>query len=156
MLDPLSLAVWIAFAALAILFFIALSGILHNLRNKTTNPTLQNAIDAAMPWVNKGILAAEKLETKAFQEADRQLTTLEVSGIAQRVYDLMPDVLHLTTPIGILPIPVKQFVTPAIFAALIKKVYDESHAFILANETYLSPPTVTVSPLAKNPDQAGG
>lgn len=118
--------------------FWAVGGILNRIKGGTSSAALQDAINAVLPYVNKGIAAAMALELKAWQEADRQLTDIELSGIANKVYSLIPDVVHL----GIIPIPVKVLISADMFAALVKKTYDETHAFILANETYLSPSAI--------------
>ena len=132
-----SIAVALAFGALGILFFIALTGILNILRGRRKfAPTLPQVIDALLPYMYRGIWAAERLALEGMQQADAKLTGWDKKTIADQVYDLLPPVLH----VGELIVPlslVKMIISRERFERLLEDEYLAAHAFILANEAYL-------------------
>jgi hypothetical protein len=107
------------------------------LRHRTTNPAVDDILNALTPWLYKAIIAGEHAALRGMEETDAVLQNMDKAKVANSLYDLLPAVIVL--PNG-LPLPVgrlKVLVPRETFASWVKDAYDDTHAFILANETYL-------------------
>lgn len=104
--------------------------------NPNLPPQQAQVLDALQPFILRGILAAEQLAQQGLAGLDTTITGLDKGQIANSVYDLIPDVLVVAGH----PLPIsliKSLVTRDAFTVAVKDAYDNSHAFILRNETFL-------------------
>lgn len=99
-------------------------------------PNVVEFFEALTPWLYKAVLAGEKALIWSLDEADQKIEGADKKAVADSTYALLPDSLL----IGGRPIPiglVKTVVTEDLWESWIKGAYDQAHAFILKNESYL-------------------
>lgn len=129
------IAVLLAVGGLLILGGIAVLNILSKLKASAT-PPVQVILDALIPWAQKAIVAGEKAASEALDEVDRELDGIDKAAVADSIYNLLPEFIN----VGGVSIPtslVKHLVTREMFSDLVKRVYDETDAFIERNSDYL-------------------
>ncbi len=127
----------LALGALVIVGTLLALAFITELRHRTTNPAVDDILNALTPWLYKAIIAGEHAALWGMEETDSVLQHTDKARVANSLYDLLPAVILL--PNG-LPLPIgriKALVPRDIFAVWVKDAYDATHAFILANETYL-------------------
>lgn len=112
----------------------AVAGILSIIRKDTTNALLQKAIDLVMPYVTKGIHAADVMAINTLTNVETTLDGEDKKKIADSFYDLIPTDLH----IGRLPVPVKSLVPREMFEKLVEDAYQEFDVLLSANIAFLS------------------
>lgn len=74
---------------------------------------------------------------QGFKLLDTELSGVDRKSIAVSVYDALPPVIW----IGVIPVPVsliKIRFSRDDFESLVEQVYQETHEFLLQNETYLT------------------
>jgi len=121
----------IGLAGVLILVGIAGNRILSTL--KPTSLTEQQILDALKPWALKAIIAGEQMAITKEGDLDKAIQGVDKFEVASAVYNLLPPVIH----IGGLTVDVKSLITRDAFDTLIDDLFEETHAFILANEDYL-------------------
>jgi hypothetical protein len=100
-------------------------------------PSQHAILDALEPFIWRGILAGEQIALGAATSLEDMIDGWDKAAIANGVYDLLPDVIL----VGGRPIPVglvKRLVPRSAFVQAVKDIYDSAHAFIKANEAYLT------------------
>lgn len=134
-LSIIDLSVLLGVGGLLILAGVALLNILQRVKVAAT-PTVQAILDALLPYVYRGIVAGEKLAVEGLDEIDRELDGTDKAAIANGIYDTLPDIIYVlgrAIPVGL----VKHFVSREMFADFVKRIYDETDAFIERNRDYL-------------------
>lgn len=136
MSDYINIPTGVLLGGVALLVLAALIYLLLRVRASTKNVVLQQVIDGLMPYIYKGILAAEKIAQAGLEGVNAGLKGADKHQIAASIYNLLPDMLI----IGPVPVPIrliKRFVSLEEFETLIEQVYQESSGFITRNEAYL-------------------
>lgn len=131
----IDLAVLLGVGGLIILAGIAIVNILGKVRESAT-PTVQAILDALIPYAQKAIVAGEKLAVAGLDDIDHQLDGTDKAAVANGIYDVLPDVLYIAGR-AIPTTLVKHLITREMFADLVKRLYDETDAFIERNRDYL-------------------
>lgn len=142
------IAVTLAVGGSLILAGIAVSNILSILRKDAT-PTVQAILDALLPYAQKAIVAGEKLAVEGLDQIDRELDGTDKAAVANSIYNLLPDVIYVAGR-AIPTTLIKHLIPPEDFAALVKRVYDETDAFIERNRDYLKKQIPAIASASSN------
>jgi hypothetical protein len=145
----IDLSVLLGVGGLIILAGIAVVNILQKIKINAT-PTVQAILDALLPYAQKAIVAGEKLAVEGLDEVDRELDGADKKAIADAVYNTLPDQIYIPVLKRSVPLTlIKSLITREMWADLVKRVFDETDAFIERNRDYLKKQIPPDAPLAK-------
>ncbi len=142
LLIPIAVALFVG--ALAILLFTEIIRLLRKIDAGHVTPTQDLVIQALLKWLMFGVVAGERIARGALMDFDTALSSVDQEAALTRIYALIPNNLSIgkiTIPIG----EVKLLVPLPVFIARGKDLFAEVHAFLLANENYLTTATNTTT-----------
>lgn len=104
-------------------------------------------------YAHMAVLAGERLALSTFADADQKLATIDQAKqaqIASKMYDLLPATIAVagrSVPIDELKTVVSRYE----FTTLVENAFGRAHAFIQANEAYLTREIGALSATANTP-----
>ena len=126
----------ITFGILGIVALIAIFKIIQEVRRGSTNPTVDQVLNAVAKYAYFGIAAGERAVVWGLDSIEQYIDGTDKAAVANYVFNLLPE----TITVGEFTIPVnrlKGLVPRERWEAFVRDLYDEFNGFVKTHEAKL-------------------